>query len=183
MARILIAFSTVDGHTQAICERLRGLLQARGHGVTLASLGEAPVPDPQRFDRVVVGASIRYGKHRPALYEFIGRHRRALDDRPCAFFSVNAVARKPAKASPQTNPYMRGFHRATSWRPPLMAVFAGKIDYARYGLVDRQVIRLIMWLTGGPTGAHDCVDFTDWAAVDAFGEQVARLAPDAMAPP
>lgn len=180
MARILIAFSTVDGHTRTICDRLGRLLQARGHAVTQASLGDATVPDPQRFDTVVVGASIRYGKHRPALYDFIGHHRRSLDDRPCAFFSVNAVARKPAKASPDTNPYMRGFRRATSWRPPLMAVFAGKIDYARYGPVDRRVIRLIMWLTDGPTGAHDCVDFTDWDAVDAFGEQVARLAPDAV---
>jgi menaquinone-dependent protoporphyrinogen oxidase len=175
MARILVAYSTVDGHTLKICERLRLCLETHGHAVTLASLSGGPLPGVESFDKVVVGASIRYGKHRREVYDFIRVNRRSLDDKPCAFFSVNVVARKRGKDLPDTNPYMRSFSRKTSWRPVLLAVFAGKIDYQRYGFLDRQLIRLIMWLTHGPTNPHACVEFTDWANVEAFGHRVSSI--------
>jgi menaquinone-dependent protoporphyrinogen oxidase len=70
---------------------------------------------------------------------------------------------------------VKGFSRKTSWRPVLLAVFAGKIDYQRYAFFERQIIRLIMWLTDGPTNLHDCVEFTNWASVDAFGHRVSYL--------
>jgi len=175
MARILLAYSTVDGHTRKICERLRAGLEAQGDTVALASLGDGRGDDVESFDKVVVGASIRYGKHRQELYDFIRLNRRALDDRRCAFFSVSAVARKPEKQAPDANPYMKAFMRKTTWRPVLLAAFAGKIDYQRYTYVDRQVIRFIMWLTHGPTDPRACVEFTDWASVDAFGRRVSGL--------
>jgi menaquinone-dependent protoporphyrinogen oxidase len=175
MARILLAYSTVDGHTRKICDRLRLCLETSGHAVTLASLSDTPLPDLESFDKVVVGASIRYGKHRQEVYDFIRINQRSLEDRPSAFFSVNVVARKPGKDSPDTNPYMKDFRRKSAWRPALLAVFAGKIDYRRYGFFDRQIIRLIMWLTHGPTGPRDCLEFTDWASVDAFGHSVSCL--------
>lgn len=175
MARILVAFSTVDGHTRKICERLQWCLESEGHTVTLSALGEALPADVESFDKVVVGASIRYGRHRQAVYEFIRANQRALEARPSAFFSVNVVARKPGKDTPQSNPYMQGFRRKSPWQPALLAVFAGKIDYRRYGLLDRLVIRFIMWLTRGPTGANDCVEFTDWAGVEDFGRRVSAL--------
>jgi menaquinone-dependent protoporphyrinogen oxidase len=175
MARILLAYSSVDGHTRSICERLAARLQAAGHAPELRSLADATPIDTTGFDKVVIGASIRYGKHRPEVYEFIRRQRRALDQRPSAFFSVNVVARKPGKDTPEGNPYMREFRKRTGWRPSREAVFAGKIDYARYGYADRQVIRLIMWLTRGPTDPKASVDFTDWARVDAFAEQIATM--------
>lgn len=178
MSRILIAYSSVDGHTRAICERLQSHLA--GHAVTLQPLAQGPALDAGRFDHVVIGASIRYGKHRPEVYEFIARNLAWLRRHPSAFFSVNVVARKPGKDTAQTNPYVQDFLRLTPWRPALLGVFAGKIDYARYGYAERQVIRFIMLLTHGPTDPRACVDFTDWNAVAAFAQAVARL-PDARA--
>lgn len=175
MTRILIAYSTVDGHTRRICEHVQQSLRSGGHDVTLASLSTGGIPDVRAFGKVVVGASIRYGKHRQEVFDFIRLHQHALQERPSAFFTVNAVARKPGKDSAATNPYVRTFCRQTSWQPALIDVFAGKIDYCRYGFVDRQVIRFIMWLTHGPTDPRACVEFTDWRRVDAFAQRVAVL--------
>ena len=175
MARILIAYSTVDGHTRAICERLRRSLEGGGHSVTLASLSEPDHPDLRLFEKVVIGASIRYGRYRPEVYDFIRLNRQSLEEKPTAFFSVNVVARKPGRDTPAANPYVRSFTRKTTWRPALLAVFAGKIDYPKYGFVDRQVIRLIMWLTHGPTDPRACIDFTNWEGVDAFAGRIASL--------
>lgn len=175
MARILIVYSTTDGHTLRICERLRGILEARAHQVSLVPVAEAADGELEEYDTIVVGASIRYGKHRPAVVDFIGRNAGVLNRKASAFFSVNVVARKPAKNQPHTNPYVRKLLRTIAWRPREVGVFAGKIDYPRYGTLDRMIIRFIMWLTGGPTDPRTVVEFTDWGQVEAFGGLIAKL--------
>ena len=75
-----------------------------------------------------------------------------------------------------TNPYLKKFLQRVSWEPRLRAVFAGKLNYSLYGFLDTQMIRLIMWLTKGPTNGDAVVDFTDWEQVDAFGDQVSSEA-------
>ena len=175
MARILIVYSTVDGHTREICNRLRGVIEPRGHQVILKPLAETADTDLEPWDKIVVGASIRYGRHRAEVVEFIERNAQALNRKASAFFSVNIVARKPAKNQPRTNPYVRKLLRRIAWRPREVGVFAGKLDYPRYGVVDRTIIRGIMWLTGGPTDPKTVVEFTDWRQVEAFGSLIARM--------
>ena len=161
MAHILILYSTTDGHTLKICRHLQQLLERQSNRVTMKSVDEEPGVDIEPYDKVVVGARIRYGKHTPQVFEFARSHRQALDAKPNAFFTVNVVARKPEKNSPDTNPYMRKFLARSPWRPKLLGVFAGRIDYKRYGFWDRQVIRFIMWITNGPTDPATDVEFTD----------------------
>ena len=175
MASVLIAYSTADGHTKRIAQRLAEVVEGRDGEVTVASIDEEPEIDLGSFDKVVVGASVRYGKHDRQVYRFVERHRKALESRPNAFFSVNVVARKPEKRTPETNPYVKKFLGEINWQPQEVAIFAGKIDYPRYRFWDRQMIRLIMWMTKGPTDPRSVTEFTDWEQVDAFGELVATM--------
>lgn len=175
MANILITYSTVDGHTLEICRRLKHVIEQQSHEVALCSIEECYGQDLTAFDKIVIGASIRYGKHRLNVFDFIRSHQQILDSRPSAFFSVNVVARKPGKNRPETNPYVQKFLRKTSWRPGQLAVFAGKIDYPRYGFLDRTMIRLIMWMTNGPTDTSTVNEFTDWEQVEVFGRQICNI--------
>jgi menaquinone-dependent protoporphyrinogen oxidase len=175
MARILILYSTTDGHTAEICGRLQQQLEHAGHQVVVEPVEDAPDIDLGLFEKIVIGASIRYGRHRPAVHDFIKRNQAVLENRPNAFFSVNVVARKPEKNQPATNPYLQKFLRRISWKPRELAVFAGKIDYPRYGYLDRQMIRLIMWMTHGPTDPTAVVEFTDWEQVEDFGRVVCKM--------
>ena len=178
MKHILILYSTIDGHTREIGQRLATRLAEHGHRAELCALG-ADGATPSRplaeWDVLVLGASIRYGHFRRAVYDFVGQQQALLERRPSAFFGVNAVARKPLKATPQTNPYVRKFFARVSWRPQAAAVFGGKVDYPRYNLAERNIIRFIMWMTKGPTDPRSCTDFTDWARVDAFAQEIAAL--------
>ena len=176
MARVLLIYSTTDGHTREICERLQVVVEQQGHELMLISIEDADSVDIAEFDKVVLGASIRYGKHAKSVYQFVDSKRSLLEARPNAFFSVNVVARKPEKNQPATNPYLQKFLRQITWQPNELAVFAGKIDYPRYSFWDRQIIRLIMWITKGPTDPQAVVDFTDWDQVEAFGRQISRFA-------
>ena len=175
MSEILVIYSTTDGHTRKICLRLQAIIESYGNHVTLMSIENAGAIDLIPFDKIVIGASIRYGKHSPAIYEFIKENSGILDTKPNAFFSVNVVARKAEKNSPETNPYLRKFLKQIAWKPRALAVFAGKIDYQRYGFLDRSVIRLIMWITKGPTDPKTNIEFTDWHQVEEFGRIVSEL--------
>ena len=175
MAHILFVFSTTDGHTLKICETLRQTIETHGHAVTLAPVVQADTQDLAAFDKIVIGASIRYGHHHPAVHDFLQRHRHTLDRKPNAFFSVNIVARKPNKNTPETNPYLRKFLKRIDWQPQHLAVFAGKLDYPRYGVFDRQMIRLIMWMTHGPTDPTTVVEFTDWQKVLELGQLISTM--------
>jgi len=175
MANILVVYSTTDGHTRRICERLEQVARSQGHKVAITFVDEDPNVDLEPYDKVVIGASIRYGKHSPQVYAFIDRNQQLLESRRNAFFSVNVVARKPEKNQPATNPYLQKFLKQIDWKPQQLAVFAGKIDYPRYGFLDKQAIRFIMWMTKGPTDPQAVVEFTDWDAVDDFGRLIAEM--------
>ena len=75
MRRVLILYSTVDGHTAHICGRLREGIAQRGYEVTLLNLNDNPGVDLVPYGKVVVGASIRYGRHRPNVIDFMRARR------------------------------------------------------------------------------------------------------------
>lgn len=174
MSNILLAYHTVDGRTRRICEALQTELAGIGQHVVVAPIAGSN-PDPVRYDIIAIGASVRYGRHNPAVFEFIRAHRALLESKPSAFFSVNLVARKPDRNSAETNPYLKKFLARIRWQPQLVGVFGGNLDYQRYGAVDRTIIRLIMWLTGGPTDLQAKVDYTDWDEVRRFAHGIAAL--------
>jgi menaquinone-dependent protoporphyrinogen oxidase len=166
--KIGILYSTVDGQTLKICNVIQEVLEEKGNAVELFSIEnfKGNVTD---FDKFVIGASIRYGKHNPKIIEFINQNKAALDTIENAFFSVNLVARKPEKANPETNPYFIKFLQTIHWIPKTSAVFAGKLDYQKYPFTDRLMIQLIMWMTKGPTNSKTKIEYTDWDKVKEFG--------------
>ena len=175
MAHILLLYSTNYGLSKKICERIQAGLRDKGQQADVLPLVGSGV-DPASFDAIVIGASIKHGKHHPSVLEFIRRHKALLDAKPAALFSVNLVARKPAKNTPQTNPYLRRLLAKSPWKPKLLGVFAGELDYSRYGPVDKHMMRFVMWINKGPTDFATKVQFINWAEVDRFAGQVAVLA-------
>ena len=171
MKSTLIIFSSTDGQTQKICEKIMEFEKNKNDS-QIASISESRNIDLSKFQRIIIGASIRYGKHKSDLYEFIESNIDEISNKENAFFSVNVVARKDEKNTPDTNPYMKKFLLKTSWKPKSLAVFAGKIDYPKYNFIDKNMIRFIMWMTKGPTDTKNTYEFTDWDAVDKFAMKV-----------
>lgn len=175
MANILIIYSTTDGHTIEICQEIQSILQTQANIVELISIDNASDVDLAKYDKLVIGASIRYGKHNKSVIDFINRQQEVLENMPSAFFSVNVVARKPNKDRPDNNPYMKKFLQQVAWKPAVLEVFAGKIDYQKYRFFDRQMIRLIMYITKGPTDPKSVNDFTNWEQVRKFAGVIDKM--------
>ena len=67
---------------------------------------------------------------------------------------------------------MQKFLKLSVWKPKNLSVFAGKISYPDYGLVDKYMIRFIMWMTKGPTDINGTYEFTDWDKVESFAKKL-----------
>tara|TARA_Y100001970_G_scaffold131830_1_gene162594 strand:- start:815 stop:1342 length:528 start_codon:yes stop_codon:yes gene_type:complete len=171
MSDSLIIYSSTDGHTKTICERIKNFSHDK-NTIKIISLYEAAKSDLSEFNKIIIGASIRYGRHSKELYKFIKLNKNILDKKESIFFSVNVVARKPEKNSPDTNPYIKKFLKISKWKPKKIGVFAGRVDYPNYGFFDKYIIKLIMFITKGPIDTSQSYEFTDWAKVDDFAKEL-----------
>ena len=169
-----ILYATVDGHTLKISNKLKEQLLLNKQDIELFSIDEfnGKVSD---YDKFIIGSSIRYGLHHKKIIEFIKTHKAELDEVKTAFFSVNLVARKPEKNKPDTNPYVIKFFKTIDWKPTIVEVFAGMLDYKRYKPFDRIMIQFIMWMTKGPTDRNTVIEYTNWDKVKEFGEALEKL--------
>ena len=168
MEKSLITYSTVDGQTKIISEKIAQF-------ATQSSVDIFPISDNielGKYKTIIIGASIRYGKYRKEVYSFVEKNIEILDSKENAFFSVNVVARKPEKNTPETNPYLIKFLKKIKWKPKNLGVFAGKIEYPKYKLVDKYAIKFIMWITKGPTDTSKTYEFTDWKKVESFAKNL-----------
>lgn len=171
MSSSLIIYSSTDGQTKIICEKIKNFSK-NSEFIKLISLEEAHDFNLQSYEDIIIGASIRYGKHSKNLYKFISSNKETLEKKRSAFFSVNVVARKPEKNTPETNPYMKKFLKISNWKPDKLGVFAGKVNYPNYGFFDKYIIRLIMFITKGPTDTSKSFEFTDWSKVEDFAKEL-----------
>ena len=131
MQKTIIVYSSVDGHTKEICQKIASQLE---HQVDIVSVDDNPMVE--EYDQIIIGASIRYGKYRQSLFDFIDKNKN------------------------------------TNWIPKKIGVFAGKIDYPKYKLLDKYAIKFIMRITKGPTDTSKTYEFTDWDMVIEFARNI-----------
>ena len=173
MSNTLIIYSTTDGQTVAICNTL--VKNHNTNQIKICSIEDAYEENLNKYDKIIIGASIRYGKHNPRVIEFVKKNLERFNQIKTAFFSVNVVARKKNKNTPETNPYVKKFLNKTKWKPTKLNVFAGKVDYPSYRFLDKYIIRLIMWFTKGPTDVTKSYEFTNWDEVKKFGKVINEM--------
>jgi menaquinone-dependent protoporphyrinogen oxidase len=170
-------YATRDGQSRRIAEHIHHHLAA---SETLGPPQDVAVTRPAVEDLaaasvVVLVAAVRYGKHLPEADRFLAAYRSLASPPPLALASVNLTARKPAKTTATGNAYLRKTIARHRLAPALAVAFAGRLDYRRYGWLDRQIIRFIMLLTRGPTDPDTCIEYTSWQAVDEFADRIAEL--------
>ena len=170
----LIIYSSTDGQTKKICETIKYHL-ALNEKIKIISLNEVNKVNLEKVEKIIIGASIRYGRHNKRVQNFVIKNKNILKSKKTAFFSVNVVARKEEKSTPETNPYVKKFLAKTNWKPNKVAVFGGKVDYPNYNFINRNVIRFIMMITNGPTNTENSYEFTNWEMVKKFALELKMM--------
>ena len=174
---IALYYATHDGQSRRIAEHISRRLAESGAACLPQDLAvtQPAAADLASASALVLVAAVRYGKHLPAADHFLTAYGSLTSPPPLALASVNLTARKPEKTTAAGNAYLRKTIARHRLAPALAVAFAGRLDYQRYGWRDRQIIRFIMLLTGGPTDPRTSIEYTSWAAVDDFAAGIAEL--------
>ncbi len=175
-----VFYASHFGHTERIARRLASLIGAAGMAARACDLAR-DYPDAERIrapDPCVLIAAIRYGVHMPRARRLLKAIAPLTPEKPLILLSVNLTARKEGKSDAEGNVYLRKWIARSGARPLLAEAIAGNLDYPRYNLFDRNAIRLIMSISGGPTDGTSVVDYTPWDRLPALAERiVAAVAP------
>ncbi|MBW3698353.1 menaquinone-dependent protoporphyrinogen IX dehydrogenase [Vibrio sp. T187] len=175
MARALFLYSSREGQTKKILHYIEEELSE--FECDVLDLHTTVDIDFSVYDRVLIGASIRYGHLNKKLYAFIQSNLQQLQKSKVAFFCVNLTARKEeqGKDTPEGSAYIKTFLTKSPWQPELIGVFAGALYYPRYKWFDRVMIRFIMTMTGGETDTSKEVEYTNWQKVSLFAEKFKNI--------
>lgn len=169
MGKLLVLYSSRNGQTQKIIGAMAD--EFAGYEVETVDLHTLPRKNLSKYDKVLIGASVRYGRFHHSVYSFIYGHSEQLEVADAAFFCVCLTARKPEKATAKNNAYVKKFLARSPWRPKSIGIFAGALKYSEYNWWQIRIIQLIMKITGGSTDTSQDIEFTDWAKVKAFARE------------
>ena len=170
-------YATHDGQARRIAERIAGRLAEKGIPASPLDLAaRLPAAEDLAAARLAtIVSAVRYGRHLPQTRQFLAIYQTLPAPPPLAFLSVCLAARKPGRDTAEGNPYLRKAIARHRLAPVLALAVAGRLDYPRYGWLDRQMIRFIMTLTGGPTDPGASIEYTAWNVVDDFARRIAEL--------
>ena len=168
MTPILVAYTTEEGQTEKICDRLSVQLEGAGHEVVLHDIrADASVPDALRA--VIIAGSVHMGEHAEDLKSFVHAHHDRLSALPAAFISVSLQAGSPDH---QERDVMRtvaeNFLEETGFSPLFMHIAGGAVHDAKMGLIERFVMHQVLRQKGVELDPSGDTEFTDWDALDRF---------------
>jgi len=157
---VLVAYASRRGATRGIAERIAGRMRADGLDVHLDPLlGREQVG---RFQAVVLGSPIYSHRWEREALDFCRRNATALAGHPVWTFSVGWPAHG-AGGPPEDARDLGEVHRLVDVREHRF--FFGALDPAELPLPQRLAFRL----RGRTAG-----DLRDWAAIDAWTDEITR---------
>ncbi|NJN47384.1 MAG: hypothetical protein HC808_13960 [Candidatus Competibacteraceae bacterium] len=181
MSNILIAYATSEGQTAKISKVLSQQLQSSGHRVELIELeSHHPGLDVQRFDAVIVAASVHAGRHQKSAVRFATHHAEALRSKTTALVSVGlAVVATEEAGRQRADEQVSAFLEQVGWQPDLIEKLGGAFRYSQFSKFKRWLFRLSQRLfrkdldrQGWPDLTADN-ELTDWAELRRFGNEFA----------
>lgn len=168
MANIYIAYGTVEGQTAQIAEYIADVARGHGHEVLTADIKKSGDTLPDRYDAVLVGASVHVGKHEGYVRDFVRKNTAALQRLPSAFFSVSLAAQGDEV---NAEGYVEKFEAETGWRPAHVGLFSGALLYTHYGFLKRAMMKKIARDKGSlDTDTSRDYVYTEWDGVRRFTE-------------
>jgi menaquinone-dependent protoporphyrinogen oxidase len=170
---VLVTVASKHGATREIAVALGRAIQesdaGRAAGLSAVVLPVEQRPDPRRFDAVVVGSAVYAGRWLPGGVGYVSAAADDLRSRPVWLFSsgpIGAPPFPPDEAHDVTS--LRALTGARAHR-----TFPGRLEKRLLTFGERAMVTAMR----APVG-----DFRDWAAVRAWGEEIAlQLVPETVA--
>ena len=194
MKQILVVYATREGHTRCIAGYLSVKLRGRGFATNVVDAKHLPGRFTlDTYCAVIVAASVHTGKHETEAFEFVRRYMGDLNRMPTAFVSVSLAEAGAEGLAPTDTIRLQAradvsrmideFLEKTGWKPTVVQAAAGALSYTKYNFLIRFVMKRIARKAGGNTDTSRDHEYTDWAALDEFADELVRVIPDTVDAP
>ncbi len=180
--RIGVFFATRTGHTRKIAEHIVYGLRERGFDVDLQDIRRPLAFDLSHYRAAVLAASVHLGNHEKEMIRFVRTHRSELNNLLTAFISVtlseaglerlDATPLQHTQFAADVDRMMNKFYQQTQWHPTHAKAVAGALLYTKYNVLLRFVMKRIARKAGAATDTSRDFDYTDWAGLDKFVEEL-----------
>ena len=162
--KILVAYATKCGSTEEVAQAIGRVLANGGAEVDVMPVQK--VKDLAPYSAVVLGTCIRMSKPIREVMFFARKHRRALNERPVALFSVGLGPRnKTPEGDQAAAEFIRPLEEIV--KPAKLGLFAGKVDHSKLGFPMRLIAKK------DDTGTLAEGDWRDWDAIEAWAQELA----------
>jgi menaquinone-dependent protoporphyrinogen oxidase len=166
--KVLIAFTSTEGQTRKIAERVALRAREHGHDIVLYDTGSLiSVPTVETFDAIIVAASVHESLHQESAINFALAHHDQLRRKPSALISVSlSAAMEDGQSDAQG--YVDRFTATTLWSPPKVLLLGGALRLSEYDYFQREVLKPVLMKRGITPEVDVNYEFTDWSALDHF---------------
>jgi menaquinone-dependent protoporphyrinogen oxidase len=174
MDKVLLVYGSGEGQTAKIARHIASLFREEGLEVDLIRgdeiIGAFSI---KGYAGILVAASIHEGKHQKYIVKFVKDYLPELAGKPSAFISISvSAAAKVPKLKELANGYFDTFVKETGWKPQKYALVGGALQYTKYSLFKKIMLRLVTRNSLGPTNIRRDYEFTDWGQVEQFSKEV-----------
>lgn len=174
--KIMIVYSTTEGHTRTIADFLEEEAGKLGHKAGLFNATVKP-PTPDGYDAVVIAASVHAGKYQTSIEHYVREYHRKLNELPVIFLSVSLTAASDDEASwKELKEETEEFMLSTGLKADHTEYVAGALLYTKYDFFKRFIMRSINKKSGGDTDTTQDHVYTDWDQVAGIPAKLESLA-------
>ncbi len=175
--KLMIIYSTIEGHTRNICKYLRNEAERMGHTAALFDASVMP-PKPDEYDAVIIAGSIHRGKYQASIKHYAEKYHKVLNRKKSVLLSVSlSAAVEDTDLWNELIQHTEEFLLATGWEPTFVEQVAGALRYTEYDYLKRLIMRLISKRAGGDTDTSKDYEYTDWNQVK---EIISKLDPSSQ---
>lgn len=166
--QVLLVHAGRYGQAERIGARLAQQLFGLGIEPTLMDVGDTSV-NVGSFHIVCLIASVKFGRFRPDVRNFIEINADSLASAMTALVTVSLLARHKRAGSIDSNPYtekLKFLAARNGWVPDIVESAAGALRYQRLSIFDRALIRAFMRAASREIAAGIDAEYTDWLRID-----------------
>jgi menaquinone-dependent protoporphyrinogen IX oxidase len=176
--RALVIYGTRWGGTVKIAEQIGAGLRAEGFSVDVVDAKDSP-KTVDVYDLVVVGSGMRADKWTKASLAFLEKNSAVLQTKKTALFVSGQMAdRKDEGYSKAKDQYLQKTADQYGLKPLSLGFFGGYLDFSySHGLIVDVMVRVNRKsLRKNGLDTTQIYDTRDWAAIEAWARELAKLA-------
>lgn len=165
--KVLVVYASSHGQTRKISRWVTDKLVEMDTTVELTDFANAEDVHLDRFDGIILAASVHAGRYQSALSDFILANSQSLNETSTLFISVSlAAAGHEAEDWSGLESLISDLQTATSWTPQNIQQVAGAYLPSKYDIIRRLIMRRILAAKDPTADLDSDREYTDWATLE-----------------